>query len=127
VTLTREQILAARVDRKPQRLEVPEWGGEVYIRVLSARDQMALSDSSKPEETPIRVLLHSIVDEHGERILRDEDFEALAGEDFPIIMRIFGSAAKLNGFSNKELEAAIENFGPSPNGAKPSESLLPLD
>jgi hypothetical protein len=106
---------------------VPEWGGEVYIRVLSARDQMALSDSSKPEETPIRVLLHSIVDEHGERILKDEDFEVLAGEDFPIIMRIFGSAAKLNGFSNKELEAAIENFGPSPNGAKPSESLLPLD
>jgi hypothetical protein len=113
MTLTREEILAARVDRKPQRLEVPEWGGNVYIRVLSARDQMSLSDSSKPEETPIKVLLHSIVDEHGERILKDEDFEALAGEDFPIIMRIFASAAKLNGFSNKELEAAIESFNPA--------------
>jgi hypothetical protein len=88
---------------------------------------MALSDAAKPEETPIKVLLHSIVDEHGERILKDEDFEALADEDFPVIMRIFGSAAKLNGFSNKELEAAIENFGPSPNGSKSSDSLLPLD
>ena len=115
MTLTREQILAARADRKPQRLEVPEWGGNVYIRVLSARDQMSLSDSSKPEEMPIKVLLHSIVDEHGERILQDEDFEALAGEDFPIIMRVFAFAAKLNGLSTKELEEAMESFAPAPD------------
>ncbi len=113
MSLTREEILAAREDRKPQLLEVPEWGGDVYIRVLSARDQMALSDTGKPEETPIKVLIHSIVDEHGERILKDEDFDALAEEDFPIIMRVFGFAAKLNGFSNKELEAAIEGFKPA--------------
>jgi len=74
---------------------------------------MSLSDSSKPEEMPIKVLLHSIVDEHGGRILQDGDFEALAGEDFPIIMRVFASAAKLNGFSNRELEAAVESFSPA--------------
>jgi len=126
MTLTREQILASRKDRKPAPLEVPEWGGEVYVRVLSAKDQAELSDGVKPAEMPIRVLLHCLVNESGQPILKEEDAEALAEEDFPVILRVFAFAAKLNGLSTKELEEAMENFGPSPNGPKSSESLLPL-
>jgi hypothetical protein len=126
VTLTREQILASRMNRKPVLLEVPEWGGDVYVRVMSAADQAILSDGVKPAELPIHVILHCLVDESGDRILTDEDAEALAKEDFPVIMRVFAFVAKLNGLSTKELEEAMENFGPSPNGSKSSESLLPL-
>jgi hypothetical protein len=110
MALTREQILASKQDRKPVACDVPEWGGTIYVRVLSARDQMALSEMTKPAEMPIRILLHTIVDDEGRRILQDEDFEALAEESFPIIMRVFAFAAKLNGFSNKELESAVESF-----------------
>jgi hypothetical protein len=126
VTLTREQILASRKERKPVRLEVPEWGGEVYVRVLSAADQMALSDGVEPKEMAIKVILHCLVAEDGERIFTDDDADELAKEDFPVIMRVFGFVAKQNGLSTKELEEAMENFGPSPNGSKSSESLLPL-
>jgi len=126
VTLTREQILASRKGRKPVLLEVPEWGGEVYVRVLSAADQMVLSDGVEPKEMAIKVILHCLVDEDGERIFGDDDVDELAKEDFPVIMRVFGFVAKQNGLSTKELEEAMENFGPSPNGSKSSESLLPL-
>jgi len=127
VSLTREQILASRKDRKPVRLEVPEWGGDVFVRVLSAADQADLSDGGAPKELPIRVILHCLVTESGERIFTDEDAVELAKEDFPVIMRVFGFVARQNGLSTKELEEAMENFGPSPNGSKSSESLLPLD
>jgi hypothetical protein len=115
MALTREQILASRKDRKPVPLEVPEWGGEVYVRVLSAKDQAELSDGVKPADIPIRVLVHCLVDESGNQILQEEDAEALAGEDFPIIMRVFAFAAKLNGLSTKELEEAMESFAPAPD------------
>ena len=112
--LTREQILARSRERKLHRLEVPEWEGEVYVRVMSAAEQMALSRDVKPEELPVRLLLATIVTEDGERVFRDDDFDALAGEDFPVILRVFSFAAKLNGLSNKELEEAMEHFGVTP-------------
>jgi hypothetical protein len=121
VTLTREQILRSRGDRKPVRLEVPEWGGEVYVRVLSAKDQANLAEDVKAAELPIRVILHCLVDEKGKRILTDDDFDALSEEDFPIIMKVFAFAAKLNGLSSRELEEAMENFGPTPDEFSSSE------
>lgn len=114
MTLTREQILAAQTERRPTRLEVPEWGGEVYIRVLTFADQVALQDSIPAERMPIHVLMHTVVDENGQRIFGDEDAEQLMTFEFPVILRIFAEAAKLNGLSTAELEAAMASFAPAP-------------
>jgi len=114
MALTREQILTSRKDRKPVPLEVPEWGGDVFVRVLSAADQMELSDGVEPKEMAIKVILHCLVSEDGERIFGDDDADELAKEDFPVIMRVFGFVAKQNGLSTKELEEAMENFAPAP-------------
>ncbi len=110
MTLTREQILASRHDRKPVRLEVPEWGGDVYVRVMSAADQAALSEDVPRAEIPVRVIIHCLVDEMGEPILSDEDVDELSKTEFPIIMRVFAFVAKLNGLSSKELEDAMASF-----------------
>lgn len=121
MTLSREQILASRSNRKPVSLEVPEWGGTVYVRVLSAKDQMELSEGVKPAEMPIKVILHCFVDEQGNRLFQDEDAEMLAAEEFPIIMRVFAFVAKLNGLSTKELEEAMKNFRQTPDEYNSSE------
>jgi hypothetical protein len=113
--LTREQILAARKDRKPHRYEVPEWGGDVFIRVLSAADQMLLSDEADPKNTFVKVLLYSLVDEEGERLFSDADFDELVQEDWPVIMRVFAESAHLNGLSTKELDEAMESFASAPD------------
>lgn len=114
MALTREQILAARKDRKPTRLEVPEWGGEVYIRVLSMQDQMAWGDVDA-KELPLRVLIAALVDEAGVAIFQEGDEEELAKEDFPVITRVFAEAARLNGLSTKELDEAMASFDRAPD------------
>ena len=134
MSLTREQILAARnrEDRKPVKVSVPEWGGDVYLRVMTVGDQAALSEDVKPVDMPVQVLLHCLVDENGARLFTEEDADALAEEDFPLILRLFNEAAKLNGLTSKELEEAVAAFGqardeqqstdlPSPSGG-PSEN-----
>jgi len=73
-----------------------------------------MSDGVEPKEVAIRVILHCLVTEDGERIFTDDDAGELAKEDFPVIMRVFGFVAKQNGLSTKELEEAMENFAPAP-------------
>jgi hypothetical protein len=120
--LTREQILAARRDRKPQRFEVPEWGGDVFIRVLSAADQMDLAkEGDDPSDTPIKVLVRSLVSEEGEPLFTDVDAAELAKEDWPVIMRVFQEAAHLNGLSTKELDEAMAGFTQAPDESSSSE------
>jgi hypothetical protein len=114
MSLTREQILAARSSRKPIRLHVEEWGGEVYIRVLSAADQASMSNGHPESEMPIRLLVKALVDEAGQPIFTDDDVPELSKEDFPVIFRVFAEVAKLNGLSTKELEEAMSSFGPTP-------------
>jgi len=115
MALTRDQILASRRDRKPVRLEVPEWGGDVFVRILTAGEQAALADGIPQGEIPARVLVYCLVDEDGARIFTDEDVAALQDEAFPVILRVFTFAAKLNGLSTNELEEAMQGFAIAPD------------
>jgi hypothetical protein len=119
----REQILASQGERKPEPLEVPEWHATVWLKQMTVADQVALSEGTKPADMPVAVLLHCLVDENGERIFTDDDREALAGESFAIVLRVFVAAAKLNGLSTAELDEAMQSFDraraePADNGSR---------
>jgi hypothetical protein len=118
----RERILDPGNNRKPRRLtEVPEWGDDVYVRVLSAQDQAELVDAGPPKELPVRVLLHSLVDQDGNRLLTDDDFAALAKQDFPRIQKAFAAATQLNALTQEEVDEATESFGQAPGELSFSE------
>src|SRR6266545_4701761 len=122
MALTREQILAAPSRQQPIPLEVPEWGGTVYIKVLSAGDQAAMSSNGHKEaEMPIWLLVGCLVSEDGKRLFTDEDVPALLEQEFPIIMRVFSEAARHNGLSTKELDEAMQSFGTTQAGGSSSE------
>jgi hypothetical protein len=110
-SLTREQILARRNSHKPVREWVPEWGGDVWIRVLSAADQVEIAEAGGQAALgPARVLVAALVDEGGARLFTDEDLPELMKEDFPVIMRLFQRAAKVNGLTSAELDEAMASF-----------------
>lgn len=116
MALSREAILASKGNRKPVRLEVPEWGGDVFVRVLSAKQSADLGDVPQGEVLG-RVLIDCLCDEEGVRLFTDEDVAALMEEDAPVIMRVFSFAAKVNGLSTKELDEAMAGFGNGPEVA----------
>lgn len=127
----RDQIREAqdRPSRKPKEVYVPEWGFPIWLRVLTVADQVALADGKNPGDMPVEVLLATVVDENGKPAFTADDKELLSGEEAPLIIRLFGEAAKLNGLTSKELEAAMEAFAKArdeqPSSDSPSLSGAP--
>ncbi|MGH0031740.1 MAG: phage tail assembly chaperone [Myxococcota bacterium] len=108
---------------------VPEWGGTVRIRSLTASDrakfdaklltvrqQMRIGQSVDDQELSIehhahqaRVLLVtlSLCDENGSRIFTDEQTEIVGAKGSAAIARIYEAASELNGMSAKA-KAALQ-------------------
>ena len=112
MALSREEVLAAldARQRAVDPIEVPEWGGTIYARRLSAADLQAF-EALKGVDFQIRVLITCLADENGQPLLTEEDAAALAGAEFTVALRLFGIVAEANGLSNVNLEAAMVAFG----------------
>jgi len=124
VNASRDQILSSPRSA-PVPFDVPEWGGVVYLKILSVADQQAISEGVAPADVPVRLLVHALVDEHGHRLLEDADALALADQEFPLVMRVFAEAARLNGMTTDEFDEAMASFekGASTRNASASLSL----
>lgn len=107
--LTKEQILASD-DLKPVKVEVPEWGGEVFIRNMTAaeRDHFESSviqgNKQNMKNLRSRLVVLCAVDESGKRIFNDSDADALGKKSAAAVDRLFTAASKHNGFSSKDIE-----------------------
>ena len=115
--LDREQILASRSDRKPVRLEVPEWGGDVFVRLMSARESLELTDRPNQSDMIFEVLIATLVTEDGTQLFRSEDRAWLEEEPFQVILRVFTAAARANGIPVGNAEEAMEVFTPAPDAS----------
>jgi Phage tail assembly chaperone, TAC len=113
----REAMRQAAAARDLVAVDVPEWEEKVYIRKISVRDQMQLSDETQdPKRLAMRILLVSISDENGNRKLTDDDLELLLDQPFPVIMPLLLEAARVNGQSESEVREAVESFGNARSG-----------
>lgn len=113
MTLTREQILQAD-DLKRVKVDVPEWGGEVYISVLSAAARDAIeadwaASDGKVEHLRSRVVARTLTDGAGNRLFGDEDIPEVAKKNSAAIDRLFSEAMKINGMSAGSVEDAEKN------------------
>lgn len=116
--LNRDAILSAK-DCELQPVEVPEWGGTVYIQPLSGSERaewesyvVSMTHKGKPMPgANLRevVLVKAIRDENGERMFTDEDIPALARKHGGVIDRLFDIASKSSGLDQKDIEVAEKN------------------
>lgn len=99
-SLTREQILAAD-DLRLERVDALEWGGCVYVRMLTAAEALQFhADGQKDEhkeDALFRIAALTIVDENGNRLFTVDDAKDLAGKSHAVIQRICQRAMELNG------------------------------
>ncbi len=125
--LTRDQILGAQ-DLKRETVDVPEWGGAVIVRELTAVERMAFEQEvlaaggvgQLPPDVVGRVAAWCIIDEKGQRVFSDEDGAALGAKSTDAILRVFRATMRLSAFAPEDEAALRKNSASSPGGGSSS-------
>jgi hypothetical protein len=101
MALTREEILAV-IDRKPIEIDVPEWGGTVFVRPLSSPERarweaIVAGSANKTVDNAREVLaVLSLSDAEGNRLFTEEDVPQIAGKNAIALERIGLASMKLS-------------------------------
>ncbi len=119
--LDRGAILGAQ-DLKTEDVAVPEWGGTVRVRCLTAAERDAYEASflsfkdGKVAQNPdamakvrARMVSLTVVGEAGERLFTDADVAALAGKSAAAVNRVFEVAQRLNKVTDEDVKELAGN------------------
>ncbi len=125
MALDRNAILAGRGKFKTQTVSVPEWGGDVVVREMTAgsRDafeamaQDARSGKLNAKDFRARLLLATVCDETGKLIFGPEDVAAVSELPSLAVTKVFEAAVHLNGLAKADVDAAEKNSGSGPAAA----------
>ena len=139
MALNRDAILGA-VDVQTEKVDVPEWGGDVIVRGLtgdeldnfqgSIRQFRPTFDGKGMEAVLVqdgmrsKLLVKCLVDEAGERLFTDQDASALGAKNGAVIDRLYDVAARLSGLSEEE-KAELEGNSETASEAAGSSSPSP--
>lgn len=94
--LSKSEILGA-LDLPTERVEVPEWGGAIFIRPLTAAEQDRLQrDPNIAENVNARLACLCIVDETGAQLFTEDDVEALGKKSAAAMARVVQAMARVN-------------------------------
>lgn len=121
--LDRAAMLAAP-DLKTEEVYVPQWGGYVRVRALTAHQRDVVQDAifkirqarkggidteMSMQGFRSRVVAMSVVDESGKRVFTDADIEALGEKNSSAIDVIFDVATRLSGMDDGSVEELAKN------------------
>jgi hypothetical protein len=102
----RSRILAAN-DIKVEKIAIPEWGGDYYVRIISGTDRDSFEEGyadQKMKAFRARFLVLALCDESGERIFKDEDVAELGKKSSVVLNRVFEEAWKVNAFTQEAVD-----------------------
>jgi hypothetical protein len=108
--LTKEAILAA--DDLPRELvNVPEWGGDVFVRTMTGTDRDAFEASligkeGRMDNVRARLVSLTLCDDKGDRLFSDAEVAELGKKSAKALDRVFGVAQRINGIGAEQAEAA---------------------
>ncbi len=106
MSLDRAAILAAD-DRVSVEVDVPEWGGTIYLRGLSVgrRDRLIESlKDAKLDDIRIALFIESICDEYGKPIFKQSDAKKLKDKSASVIDRLTEHLERMNADTEDERE-----------------------
>ena len=117
---TGEEILSIDDTKKLERIEIPEWETEIYVKVMTGaeRDRWELSTTAllkTPNLANIRASLcaMTICDSKGKRLFTDQQMEALGQKSAVVLDRIFDVARKMNRLNDDDIEELEKNLEPA--------------
>jgi hypothetical protein len=114
MALTKEQILAAD-DLGLLELKVKEWGGSVFIRIMTCGERDAYENEwVKNKERGVenfrtKFLAKCLCDEKGERLFSDAEVDQLARKSAKVMARVWAKAMEHNALTDQDVEELAKN------------------
>jgi hypothetical protein len=114
MSLTKEQILAAD-DMGLLELEVPEWGGNVFVRVMtvgerdSYENEWMINKNKGVENFRSKFLQRVLCDETGELLFTAAEVDKLAKKSARVITRVWEAAMRHNALTDGDVEELAKN------------------
>ena len=136
--LTRDAIRAVDA-RKIESVEVPEWGGSLFVRGLSGSDrdafEMAMIEQKKGKRQEInlrnlraKLVVRAVVDSDdpatAKPLFSPEDVDWLGKKSAAALQRVYAVAQRLSGLSNEDVEELTEELGEEESDGSGSDSPL---
>lgn len=104
--LSRAEILGA-ADIVVDGVDVPEWGGQVYIRAMSGaqRDKFETAVLGKDlDNIRARMVVLTACDATGQRLFTDADVAAVSDKSAAVLDRIFWASLSLNKMGHTDVD-----------------------
>jgi len=105
--LDRKSIFKA-VDIDIKEVSVPEWGGAICVRGLTARErdhfETSIGSTANLDNLRARLVVLSICDADGERIFKDSDAIELGKKNAQVVNRLFDIARSMSGMTDADVQ-----------------------
>jgi hypothetical protein len=114
--LDRQAILGCE-DFEVRELEIPEWGGSLFIRTMRGIDRdsweweqgQAIREGRTPENIRATLAVRCICDKDGVLLFTKSDAPALGNKSGAVLDRIWSAARSLNHISDEDVEELEKN------------------
>lgn len=115
--LGRDAIFAVE-DRQIIPLEIPEWNGTVFLRVMGGKERDSYENSlvnpatgklTRRDNYRARFAVLVLCNAEGERLFGDGDVKKLSGKSAKALDRIWDAGTKLNGMTDEDIEEIAGN------------------
>lgn len=113
-SLTKEQILSAD-DTGLLPLHVPEWGGTVFVRVMTVGERDSYENDWMVNKTKgvdnfrSKFLQRVLCDDKGELLFKPEEIGQLAKKSARVTIRVWEAAMKHNALTDDDVEELAKN------------------
>jgi hypothetical protein len=111
MSLSKSAILEAE-DLPRREVHVPEWGGSVFIRMMTGSERDAFEERQiKAPYRDLRARLAAAVccDEAGNLLFGENDLPALCKKSGRALDRVFSAASRHNGLTSADIEELKKN------------------
>lgn len=126
--LTADEIFKAN-DRKVEPVEVPEWGGTVFVRSMSSAERDAFEDASTGPDDKTNLKLYrarlvaaTACGPDGQLMFTPSQASALGAKAAAAVVRLFAAAQRLNLMGQYGVEALKKNSAGTDSEGSPSGS-----
>lgn len=107
--LTRDQILSI-TDKALKEIEVPEWGGSVFIRGMTIEDMEYCQKLDEDNQSLERMIVRFVSDDQGNALFTEDDIPAMKKKSIQAFKRIVTEIKNFN-----SLDAAEKNSDSTPD------------